>query len=45
VYRRAGEPVAVVGINQPKLVAQWRKRLASPAPYPQPVTALTSQGV
>lgn len=29
VYRRADEPVAVVGINQTKLVAQWRKRLAS----------------
>ncbi|TDW29445.1 NAD/ferredoxin-dependent reductase-like protein [Cryobacterium psychrophilum] len=29
VYRQAERPVAVVGINQPRLVAQWRKRLAS----------------
>ena len=29
VYRRDGEPVAVVGINQPRLVAHWRKRLTS----------------
>ncbi|MES2094347.1 MAG: FAD-dependent oxidoreductase [Actinomycetota bacterium] len=29
VYRRDGEPVAVVGINQPSLVARWRKRLTS----------------
>lgn len=39
VYRRDGEPVAVVAINQPRLVAQWRKRLASPAP-----PSLTAQG-
>ncbi|MBC7723842.1 MAG: FAD-dependent oxidoreductase [Burkholderiaceae bacterium] len=31
VYRRGDEPVAVVGINQPKLVAAWRKRLTAPA--------------
>ncbi|MEO6827901.1 MAG: FAD-dependent oxidoreductase [Microbacteriaceae bacterium] len=31
VYRRAGEPVAVVGINQPRLVASWTKRLAAAA--------------
>ncbi|WP_308465522.1 NAD(P)/FAD-dependent oxidoreductase [Rathayibacter soli] len=31
VFRRAGEPVAVVGINQQHLVATWTKRLAAAA--------------
>ncbi|MEO7122566.1 MAG: FAD-dependent oxidoreductase [Lacisediminihabitans sp.] len=31
VFRRAGEPVAVVGINQQHLVASWTKRLAAAA--------------
>lgn len=44
VYRRAGEPVAVVGINQPKLIAQWRKRLTSAAPHIQTTTELIHQG-
>jgi len=32
VYRLADRPVAVVGFNQPRLVAQWRKRLATAQP-------------
>jgi NADPH-dependent 2,4-dienoyl-CoA reductase/sulfur reductase-like enzyme len=28
VYRRAGEPVAVLGMNQPRLFVRWRKQLA-----------------
>jgi NADPH-dependent 2,4-dienoyl-CoA reductase/sulfur reductase-like enzyme len=35
VYRRADRPVAVVGINQLRLVAEWRKRLASLAVGPR----------
>ncbi|NEC85549.1 FAD-dependent oxidoreductase [Streptomyces sp. SID12501] len=31
VYRRAGEPVAVLGMNQPRLFVRWRKQLAAPA--------------
>ncbi|WP_328875243.1 FAD-dependent oxidoreductase [Streptomyces sp. NBC_00287] len=30
VYRRAGEPVAVLGMNQPRLFVRWRKQLAVP---------------
>lgn len=29
VYRRAGEPVAVLGMNQPRLFTRWRKHLAA----------------
>ena len=29
VYRRNGEPVAVLGLNQPKLFTRWRKQLSS----------------
>ncbi|MFD0071148.1 NAD(P)/FAD-dependent oxidoreductase [Streptomyces sp. NPDC127166] len=29
VYRRAGEPVAVLGMNQPRLFMRWRKWLAA----------------
>ncbi|MFF5187554.1 NAD(P)/FAD-dependent oxidoreductase [Streptomyces sp. NPDC000345] len=29
VYRRAGTPVAVLGMNQPRLFTRWRKQLAS----------------
>ncbi|WP_426570030.1 NAD(P)/FAD-dependent oxidoreductase [Streptomyces canus] len=29
VYRRAGRPVAVLGMNQPRLFTRWRKRLAA----------------
>jgi NADPH-dependent 2,4-dienoyl-CoA reductase/sulfur reductase-like enzyme len=32
VYRRAGNPVAVLGMNQPRLFARWRKQLASTTP-------------
>lgn len=32
VYRRNGEPVAVLGMNQPKLFTRWRKELSTPAP-------------
>ncbi|WP_354530568.1 FAD-dependent oxidoreductase [Nakamurella sp. UYEF19] len=31
VYRRDGIPVAVLGMNQPKLFTRWRKQLSSPA--------------
>ncbi|WP_171110455.1 FAD-dependent oxidoreductase [Streptomyces sp. Z423-1] len=31
VYRRAGEPVAALGMNQPRLFTRWRKQLARPA--------------
>lgn len=29
VYRRAGVPVAVLGMNQPRLFMRWRKKLAA----------------
>lgn len=29
VYRRGGEPVAVLGVDQPKLFTRWRRQLAS----------------
>ncbi|KQX65070.1 FAD-dependent oxidoreductase [Streptomyces sp. Root1310] len=29
VYRRAGAPVAVLGMNQPRLFTRWRKQLAA----------------
>jgi NADPH-dependent 2,4-dienoyl-CoA reductase/sulfur reductase-like enzyme len=29
VYRRAGQPVAVLGMNQPRLFTRWRKQLAA----------------
>ncbi|QNK82490.1 NAD(P)/FAD-dependent oxidoreductase [Nakamurella sp. PAMC28650] len=31
VYRRDGEPVAVLGLNQPKLFTRWRRQLSAPA--------------
>ncbi|WP_225094662.1 FAD-dependent oxidoreductase [Streptomyces sp. CoH27] len=31
VYRRAGRPVAALGMNQPRLFTRWRKQLASAA--------------
>jgi NADPH-dependent 2,4-dienoyl-CoA reductase/sulfur reductase-like enzyme len=31
VYRSAGQPVAVLGMNQPRLFTRWRKQLARPA--------------
>ncbi|MEU8690101.1 FAD-dependent oxidoreductase [Streptomyces sp. NPDC048665] len=31
VYRRAGRPVAVLGMNQPRLFTRWRKQLTSAA--------------
>ena len=33
VYRREGEPVAVLGLDQPKLFTRWRRQLA-PVPIP-----------
>jgi len=27
VYRRGGEPVAVLGMDQPKLFTRWRRQL------------------
>jgi len=36
VYRRGGRPVAAVGFNQPRLIAQWRKQLALPAAFLPP---------
>jgi NADPH-dependent 2,4-dienoyl-CoA reductase/sulfur reductase-like enzyme len=32
VYRRAGDPVAVLGMNQPRLFMRWRKQLAANTP-------------
>ncbi|MEU9227615.1 FAD-dependent oxidoreductase [Streptomyces massasporeus] len=32
VYRRAGHPVAVLGMNQPRLFTRWRKHLAATPP-------------
>jgi NADPH-dependent 2,4-dienoyl-CoA reductase/sulfur reductase-like enzyme len=32
VYRQHGEPVAVLGMNQPKLFIRWRKALSAPQP-------------
>ncbi len=32
VYRRAGHPVAVLGMNQPRLFMRWRKQLAAARP-------------
>jgi NADPH-dependent 2,4-dienoyl-CoA reductase/sulfur reductase-like enzyme len=32
VYRRAGHPVAALGMNQPRLFMRWRKQLAAQAP-------------
>ncbi len=32
VYRRAGEPVGVLGLGSPKIFNRWRKQLATPAP-------------
>ncbi|MFJ3308789.1 NAD(P)/FAD-dependent oxidoreductase [Streptomyces sp. NPDC086549] len=32
VYRRAGRPVAVLGMNQPRLFTRWRKQLSAAAP-------------
>ena len=34
VYRRNGEPVAVLGMNQPKLFTRWRKQLSQPLTAP-----------
>ncbi|MEU9174820.1 FAD-dependent oxidoreductase [Streptomyces sp. NPDC048420] len=31
VYRRAGNPVAVLGMNQPRLFTRWRKQLVATA--------------
>ncbi|MFJ6661880.1 NAD(P)/FAD-dependent oxidoreductase [Streptomyces sp. NPDC091377] len=31
VYRRAGSPVAVLGLNQPRLFTRWRKQLTATA--------------
>ncbi|MFE1036728.1 NAD(P)/FAD-dependent oxidoreductase [Streptomyces sp. NPDC058807] len=32
VYRRAGRPVAVLGMNRPRQFMRWRKQLAAPPP-------------
>jgi 3-phenylpropionate/trans-cinnamate dioxygenase ferredoxin reductase component len=32
VYRRGGEPVAVFGMNQPRLFGRWRRQLAARLP-------------
>ena len=34
LYRRDGRPVAVLGVDQPALVADWQARLADTAPNP-----------
>jgi NADPH-dependent 2,4-dienoyl-CoA reductase/sulfur reductase-like enzyme len=35
VYRRDGEAVAVLGMNQPKLFTRWRKQLSMPVGRPR----------
>jgi NADPH-dependent 2,4-dienoyl-CoA reductase/sulfur reductase-like enzyme len=37
VYRRAGDPVAVLGMNQPKLFTRWRRQLSGPGLVPPAV--------
>jgi 3-phenylpropionate/trans-cinnamate dioxygenase ferredoxin reductase subunit len=32
VYERDGQPVAVLGMNQPKLFTRWRRQLRAPGP-------------
>ena len=32
VYERHGQPVAVLGMNQPKLFTRWRRQLLAPSP-------------
>jgi 3-phenylpropionate/trans-cinnamate dioxygenase ferredoxin reductase subunit len=34
VYERHGHPVAVLGMNQPKLFTRWRRQLRAPNPVP-----------
>ncbi|MFF5287869.1 NAD(P)/FAD-dependent oxidoreductase [Paractinoplanes globisporus] len=34
VYERHGRPVAVLGMNQPKLFTRWRRQLRAPGPVP-----------
>ncbi|WP_245664883.1 NAD(P)/FAD-dependent oxidoreductase [Actinoplanes subtropicus] len=34
LYERDGEPVAVLGMNQPKLFTRWRRQLRAPSPIP-----------
>jgi NADPH-dependent 2,4-dienoyl-CoA reductase/sulfur reductase-like enzyme len=36
VYERQGQPVAVLGMNQPKLFTRWRRQLRAPSPEPAP---------
>jgi len=36
VYERHGQPVAVLGMNQPKLFTRWRRQLRAPNPVPAP---------
>jgi NADPH-dependent 2,4-dienoyl-CoA reductase/sulfur reductase-like enzyme len=36
VYERDGRPVAVLGMNQPKLFTRWRRQLRAPIPTAAP---------
>lgn len=36
VYERHGRPVAVLGMNQPKLFTRWRRQLRAPSPVATP---------
>ena len=36
VYERGGQPVAVLGMNQPKLFTRWRRQLRAPISSPAP---------
>jgi 3-phenylpropionate/trans-cinnamate dioxygenase ferredoxin reductase subunit len=36
VYERDGQPVAVLGMNQPKLFTRWRRQLRAPIPAAAP---------
>lgn len=38
VYRRGGEPVAVLGMNQPRLFTRWRKALSATKPVASATT-------
>ncbi|MHC6595106.1 NAD(P)/FAD-dependent oxidoreductase [Arthrobacter sp. C152] len=42
VYYKGETPVAVLGINQPRLFTKWRRSLAAPAAKPAPLLAAAS---
>lgn len=42
VYYKGDTPVAVLGMNQPRLFTKWRRSLAAPAAEPAPLLAAAS---